>query len=141
LYFYDKKEGKMKNQVIVDKSLPKNLPLLMKDRAWNYSDYVCQIAKDKSGKFVEYSYKEVYADVLAFAIALQEIGVKRGSHVGLISDNRKEWLITDLALLSLGAADVPRGCDTMSTEVCYILDYADCLHSFFENETLLKLSC
>ena len=54
----------MKNQVIVDKSLPKNLPLLMKDRAWNYSDYVCQIAKDKSGKFVEYSYKEVYADVL-----------------------------------------------------------------------------
>jgi hypothetical protein len=29
----------------------------------------------------------------------------------------------------------------MSTEVCYILDYADCLHSFFENETLLKLSC
>ncbi|MEE0999230.1 MAG: long-chain fatty acid--CoA ligase [Treponemataceae bacterium] len=127
----------MKNQVIVDKSLPKNLPLLMKDRAWNYSDYVCQIAKDKSGKFVEYSYKEVYADVLAFAIALQEIGVKRGSHVGLISDNRKEWLITDLALLSLGAADVPRGCDTMSTEVCYILDYADCLHSFFENERQL----
>ena len=128
----------MKNQVIVDKSLPKNLPLLMKDRAWNYGDYICQRARNKSGKYISYTYKETYSDVLAFAIAMQEIGVKRGSHVGLIADNRREWLVTDLALLSLGAADVPRGCDTMSTEICYILDYADCLHSFFENGKQLE---
>lgn len=128
----------MKNQVIVDKSLPKNLPLLMKDRAWNYGEYVCQRARNKDGKYVSYTYKETYSDILAFAIAMQEIGVKRGSHVGLIADNRREWLVTDLALLSLGAADVPRGCDTMSTEICYILDYADCLHSFFENGKQLE---
>ena len=128
----------MKNQVVVDKSLPKNLPLLMKDRAWNYGDYICQSARNKDGKYVHYTYKETYADIVAFSIAMQEIGVKRGSHVGLISDNRREWLVTDLALLSLGAADVPRGCDTMSTEICYILDYADCLHSFFENGKQLE---
>ena len=128
----------MKNQVIVDKSLPKNLPLLIKDRAWNYGDYICQRARNKDGKYANYTYKETYSDILAFAIAMQEIGVKRGSHVGLIADNRREWLVTDLALLSLGAADVPRGCDTMSTEICYILDYADCLHSFFENGKQLE---
>ncbi|MFI3257975.1 MAG: long-chain fatty acid--CoA ligase, partial [Spirochaetales bacterium] len=63
---------------------------------------------------------------------LQSIGVQKNAHVVLISDNRKEWLITDLAILSLGAADVPRGCDSTGNEIRYIISYSECTHGVFE---------
>ena len=57
--------------------------------------------------------------------------------MGLISDNRKEWLVADLALLSLGACDVPRGCDSMGSEIRFILSFAECEFCFFENSRQL----
>ena len=47
-------------------------------------------------------------------------------------------MITDLALLSLGAADVPRGCDSMGTEIRFILNFTSCKVCFFENERQLE---
>ncbi len=41
------------------------------------------------------------------AAALDELGVGRGDRVLLMSDNRPEWHMVDLATLSLGAVDVP----------------------------------
>ena len=64
----------MKNQVVVDKSLPKNLPLLIKDRAWNYGDYICQRARNKDGKYVSYTYKETYSAIVAFASSTDQAG-------------------------------------------------------------------
>ena len=92
----------------VDKTIPKNLPLLMKKRAEEYPDIKLQAYKNKDGKFEYSSYSRVYNEIICFAAALSKPGVKKGSNVALISDNRREWLITDLAIQSLGGADVPR---------------------------------
>jgi len=70
-----------------------------------------QLSKDATGVFRPTSYRELYREVEWFAAGLSEVGVARGDRVGFISDNRKEWLIADLAILGLGACDVPRGCD------------------------------
>ncbi|MCU0303817.1 MAG: long-chain fatty acid--CoA ligase [Thermoanaerobaculales bacterium] len=43
----------------------------------------------------------------ALAAALADLGVGRGDRVLLLSDNRPEWHMTDLATLSLSAVDVP----------------------------------
>jgi len=43
----------------------------------------------------------------AFASALAKVGVAAGDRVMLLSDNRPEWHMIDLATLSLGAVDVP----------------------------------
>ena len=43
----------------------------------------------------------------SLADALAELGVGRGDRVALASDNRPEWHMTDLAVLDLGAVDVP----------------------------------
>ena len=56
----------------------------------------------------------------------------------MMSDNRREWLISDYAILSLGACDVPRGCDSMGIEMRFILNYADCKFSFFEDARQLN---
>ena len=122
----------------VDKTIPKNLPLLLKKRAEDYPEINLQAYKDASGTFVYSSYSKVYREVICFAAALSEHGVKKGSNVALISDNRREWLITDMAIQSLGGADVPRGCDSMGKEIRFIIDFADCEIGFFENVRQLE---
>src|SRR4051812_42474276 len=41
------------------------------------------------------------------ALGLQALGARRGDRVALLSENRPEWSLTDLAILSLGAVNVP----------------------------------
>ncbi|MBO6217996.1 MAG: long-chain fatty acid--CoA ligase [Treponema sp.] len=119
------------------RALPKNLPLLLKERVSQCPNVYLQASKDKDGVFQYYTYQNFYESVIAFAHALRSIGVKRGDNIALMSDNRREWFITDYAILCLGAVDVPRGCDSMGTEMRFITSYADCAFGFFENERQL----
>lgn len=128
----------VKTKFPMDTSLPKNMALLIKDRCAKYADVNLQAAKNSDGKFQYYTYSNVYENMIALALGLQTLGVHRGSNVALISDNRREWLITDFAILSLGAADVPRGCDSMGNEIRFIVSFADCEVGFFENTRQLK---
>ena len=41
------------------------------------------------------------------ASGLEKLGVKRGDRVMLLSDNRPEWHMVDLAVADLGGVDVP----------------------------------
>lgn len=121
------------------KSYPKNLALLFKQRAYEIPNDVFQYSKiERGGDFVPYTYGQVYDEVISLALALQSLGVKRGQNIGLISDNRREWAVTDYAILSLGATDVPRGCDSMGTEIRFILNFADVEISFFESPHQLE---
>jgi long-subunit acyl-CoA synthetase (AMP-forming) len=47
-------------------------------------------------------------------------------------------LISDLAIQTLGCADVPRGCDSLGNEIRFIISFADCRYGFFENARQLK---
>ena len=96
------------------------------------------MSKDAEGVFHPTTYKEMKELVAAAACAFHSIGIKRGDHVGFIADNRKEWYIADQAILSLGAADVPRGSDTTPDEIEYILAHADCRISIAENKALAE---
>ena len=53
------------------------------------------------------STEEFFAKTCALADTLLELGVKAGDRVLLLSDNRPEWHMVDLAVLDLGAVDVP----------------------------------
>ncbi len=41
------------------------------------------------------------------ALGLSSLGVKAGDKIAIISENRPEWSLTDLAILSLRAVNVP----------------------------------
>ena len=109
------------------------IPKLLRKNAADYAGQTAQMFKDKDENFQPVSFKELYSQVLQFAAGLKEIGVKRSDNVGLISDNRQEWFVTDLAVLSLGAADVPRGCDSTADEISYILSFSECRTAVLEN--------
>lgn len=117
--------------------LAETLALLFLDRARKNPDLVMQYSKQGGDTFKPTSYKDMAEEVAVFAAGLLELGVKRGDNVGLISDNRKEWLITDLAILGLGGADVPRGCDATEQEISYILSFSSCSLTVLENDRQL----
>lgn len=94
---------------------------------------VAQMGKTPKGAFVPKTYAELQREVRQLALALKAHGVERGDNIGIISDNRPEWLAADLAILSLGAADVPRGRDAMPYEVEHILSVTEAKLSFAEN--------
>ncbi|MGI5069647.1 long-chain fatty acid--CoA ligase [Treponema pectinovorum] len=121
-----------------DKTLGKNLPVMLREKVKKIPNFTLQAVKNKSGVFVRYSYSQVYQHIIEMAYSLKKLGIKRGDHVGFISDNRREWLISDYALLCLGAVDVPRGCDSMGVEIRFILNFAECKYSFFENGRQLE---
>ena len=123
----------MIDESAMDKTLGATLPILLRNKVKEIPNYTLQAVKNKSGVFVRYSYSQVYQHVIELAYSLQKLGIKKGDRIGLIADNRREWLITDYALLSLGAIDVPRGCDSMGVELRFILSFAECAVSFFEN--------
>jgi long-chain acyl-CoA synthetase len=74
------------------------------------------------------------ADVDALAATLLEAGVQRGDRVGVVAENRYEWLLVDQALASIGAISVPRGSDTSPRELEFILAHSGCTFAFVEDD-------
>jgi long-chain acyl-CoA synthetase len=111
---------------------------LLRERMQEDPEHGVQLVKDASGAFQGISWRRVYEESKALGAGLLSLGVKRGDHVGIISDNMKEWLWADLAIISIGAADVPRGSDSMAQEIRFILDHAECAVSLVENHSQLE---
>jgi long-chain acyl-CoA synthetase len=117
---------------------PATLALLLRQIKDEHPNVTVQYIKDDAGVFQPRSYAELYVLVQQLAAGLTTLGVSRGDHVGLISENRAEWLIIDLALQCLGAADVPRGNDSMAQELAFILGFSECAVVAVENAEQLK---
>jgi long-chain acyl-CoA synthetase len=50
---------------------------------------------------------EYRAEALACAAALVDVGIQPGDRVGLLAENRREWLLADMGILTAGAVNVP----------------------------------
>lgn len=80
------------------------------------------------------SYEKFFDDILILSRAFKAKGIKKGAKVMLVSDNRYEWIVSDFALVSLGAISVPRGCDTPTQELDFIINHAECEYLIVENQ-------
>jgi long-chain acyl-CoA synthetase len=59
------------------------------------------------GLYGDVTWRQYREQVEACAAALCDVGVKPGDRVGLLSENRLEWLVADVAILANGAVNVP----------------------------------
>ncbi len=78
----------------------------------------------QDGDWHSLSTKELAAQVRATTLGLYSLGVRPGHHVGLLSENRSDWTIADLAVLNCAAADVPIYATQAPNQVSYILNDA-----------------
>ena len=84
------------------------------------------------------SYAKLFEDVLVLSRAFRAKGIRKGTKVMFVSDNRYAWLVTDLALMSIGAVSVPRGSDTPPSELAFITEHSESDYVIFEYETMLE---
>lgn len=126
---------------MVGRIQPRNIADLFRGAAEVFGERPAYGTRRKDGAFVLASFREIYERGLNLATGLIDLGVAAREHVGLLADNRLEWIICDCAVQWCGAADVPRGTDITESEIAYILDHADAKIAFAENAaTLAKLA-
>ncbi len=77
--------------------------------------------QDGAGGWKNISSDDLYGRVRALAAQLVEWGVAKGDRVVLLSENRWEWVVTDMATLAIGAADVPLYATNTPEHVIYML--------------------
>jgi long-chain acyl-CoA synthetase len=61
----------------------------------------------RQGQWIDLSHSELLEKVSCFAVSLLELGIRKGDRIGIVSENRIEWIISSLAINLLGAVDVP----------------------------------
>jgi long-chain acyl-CoA synthetase len=76
----------------------------------------------KDGLWLHIPGDAIIKRVRAVALGLSALGVKRGDRVALLSENRPDWSVVDIAILSLGAVNVPIYTTQAPEQVRYILE-------------------
>ncbi|MDD4879004.1 MAG: long-chain fatty acid--CoA ligase [Candidatus Omnitrophica bacterium] len=101
------------------------IPLMFFSRANKYGKK-CALRSKENGKYRDISWAEAEGKVKDLAFGLVSLGLKPGEKVGLLSENRPEWAYSDLAVLSLGCADVPLYPTDVPHQMEYILRDSGC---------------
>lgn len=111
---------------------------LYRQAAETYDNLPAFASRDSKGAFIPTTYRELYEQGIALATALIDLGLQPREHVGLLADNRLEWIIADYGVILAGGADVPRGTDITESEISYILSHADVRVVFIEHLSMLQ---
>lgn len=116
---------------------PDHLAQLYREASEKYADLPAFASRAKDGTYYPITFAELYARGLNLATGLIDLGLNAREHVGLLADNRLEWIVADYGVILAGAADVPRGSDVTDGDIRYILTHADCRIAFVEHPALL----
>ena len=90
------------------------------------------------GNYEPVYWDQVEDDVQSMAAYLIEHGVKHGDRVGILSENRYEWAIVDLAIQLIGAINVSLYSTLPSSQCEYILKDSDTKIFFVSSGIQLK---
>ena len=72
-----------------------------------------------------YTWGQVGLIARKLATGLKSLGLPKGSHIGLMSKNCREWIIADLAIIMSGYVSVPFFPNLKSHEIKNLLDFGD----------------
>lgn len=92
----------------------------------------------ENGVWVSLSSKELVDKAILFSKGLLDLGVKKGDRVAVISNNRIEWHLTDLAIQQIGAVNVPIYSNINPEDYNYILNDCGAKLVFLSDEEILN---
>lgn len=76
----------------------------------------------RGGKWQSISWSETARRIAALAAALKRMGLNPGDRVMLVSENRPEWCIADLAIMAAGCVTVPTYTTNTERDHLHILE-------------------
>lgn len=91
-----------------------------------------------SGGYVGIGYSDFYNQVNRFAAGLASLGVKQGDRIAIIAENRPEWVVSDQAIVGLGAVDVPVYPTMTAKQTAWIFNDAGVSIAIVSNQSQLS---
>jgi long-chain acyl-CoA synthetase len=103
---------------------------VFQNRAEQYGEKTLVLVKNKQKVWEEISWNRINGMVRDLGMFLINRGVQPGDKVALFSPNRYEWWVADLAIISVGAVNVPIYATNSAEECRYIMDNSDAKKCF-----------
>lgn len=92
----------------------------------------------ENGKWVKYSIQEFIEKANLISKGLLKLGIQPGDKIGMISNNRPEWNISDIGILQIGAIDVPIYPTISEDDYRYIFNHAELKICFVSDQELFQ---
>lgn len=96
--------------------------LLKKERDCANTVYLIQ---PRNGVWHELTWAEVVLQARKVAGFLRGLGLKKGSHIGIISKNCAEWFVTDFGITLAGMVSVPLFSNQYKESIHFVLEHAE----------------
>src|SRR5690606_29846868 len=111
----------------------RTLPQMLRERALNAPDAIAIRQKD-FGIWNPCTWKGYWQRACHIGLGLHALGVTEGSHIGVISDNRLEWVLAQMGAGVIGAVTVGVYPTGPAVEASYVLAHADVELVFCEDQ-------
>jgi long-chain acyl-CoA synthetase len=86
------------------------------------------------GLWRPFTWNDYQTRVRDFALGMVELGIASGDVIGIIGDNRPDWVAAEIATHALGALSLGLYRDVLDEEAAYLLNYGEAKLVFAEDE-------
>jgi long-chain acyl-CoA synthetase len=108
-------------------------PKLLRLNAREHGEEIALREKD-FGLWRVLTWNDYQSRVRDFALGLTELGLSRGDVIGIIGDNRPDWVSAEIATHAIGALSLGLYRDVLDEEAAYLLNYGEARLVFAEDE-------
>src|SRR5215475_13251763 len=108
-------------------------PKLLRLNAKEHGDEIALREKD-FGLWRLFTWADYQTRVHDFALGLVELGLSRADVIGIIGDNRPDWVAAEIASHAIGALSLGLYRDVLDEEAAYLLNYGEAKLVFAEDE-------
>jgi len=98
------------------------LPQILEKQAEKFGTAKIAIREKAYGIWQTYTWLDYFNYVKKAGLGLASIGLKRGEHVGIVTNNLPEWLFTELGSHAIGAITLNLFASAVTEELCFALN-------------------
>ncbi|MGX1352398.1 long-chain acyl-CoA synthetase [Bradyrhizobium elkanii] len=108
-------------------------PKMLRLNAKEHGQEIALREKD-FGLWREFTWNDYQTRTHDFALGMVELGLGRGDVIGIIGDNRPDWVAAEIAAHAIGAMSLGLYRDVLDEEAAYLLTYGEARLVFAEDE-------
>ncbi len=108
-------------------------PKMLRLNAKEHGNEIALREKD-FGLWRVFTWNDYHSRVRDFTLGMAELGIKRGDVIGIIGDNRPDWVAAEVAAHAIGGMSLGMYRESLPEEVLYLLSYGETKIVFAEDE-------
>ncbi len=109
-------------------------PQILYKQAERFGDKRVAIREKAYGIWQTYTWKDYLDYVRRVALGLLALGLKRGEHVGIITDNIPEWLFAELGTQAVGGVTMNLYTSSVAQELTYGINRIHAVYVFAQDQ-------